>query len=216
VPGAGTHALLTRAPLGPGPKPRTPFDLHVLSAPPAFVLSQDQTLSFILVTASSDPAWHPQSLPDHDPKFGPPSPRAITSRDAAPDLAVQANAPSKADKPPDPDDHARARGPPLPKNAHGPTTTSPPPTHPFLFTTLSKDQPLDPRELPLSPTKFYPLGLGAFARRFRRVTPSGSRASALCRLTHARDQALFCQSGGGSHRSPGSGLPPPDRGKSAG
>jgi hypothetical protein len=143
VPGAGTHALLTRAPLGPGPKPRTPFDLHVLSAPPAFVLSQDQTLSFILVTASSDPAWHPQSLPDHDPKFGPPSPRAITSRDAAPDLAVQANAPSKADKPPDPDHHARARGPPLPKNAHGPTTTSPPPTHPFLFTTLSKDQPHD-------------------------------------------------------------------------
>jgi hypothetical protein len=36
--------LRTRSPLIPGPKPRSPFDLHVLSAPPAFVLSQDQTL----------------------------------------------------------------------------------------------------------------------------------------------------------------------------
>ena len=34
------YALLTRPPLGLA----TPFDLHVLSTPPAFVLSQDQTL----------------------------------------------------------------------------------------------------------------------------------------------------------------------------
>ncbi len=36
--------LRTRSPLIRGPKPRSPFDLHVLGAPPAFVLSQDQTL----------------------------------------------------------------------------------------------------------------------------------------------------------------------------
>ena len=36
--------LLTRSPLSPRPKPRFSLDLHVLSAPPAFVLSQDQTL----------------------------------------------------------------------------------------------------------------------------------------------------------------------------
>ena len=36
--------LRTRSPLIPGPKPGSPFDLHVLGAPPAFVLSQDQTL----------------------------------------------------------------------------------------------------------------------------------------------------------------------------
>ena len=36
--------LLTRSPLSPGPKPRFSLDLHVLGAPPAFVLSQDQTL----------------------------------------------------------------------------------------------------------------------------------------------------------------------------
>ena len=36
--------LLTRSPLSPGPKPWFSLDLHVLSAPPAFVLSQDQTL----------------------------------------------------------------------------------------------------------------------------------------------------------------------------
>ena len=44
------HALLTRPPLSSKviwPKPhssRTPFDLHVLGTPPAFILSQDQTL----------------------------------------------------------------------------------------------------------------------------------------------------------------------------
>ena len=38
--GARSHALLTRPPLGP----KSSLDLHVLSLPPAFVLSQDQTL----------------------------------------------------------------------------------------------------------------------------------------------------------------------------
>ena len=44
--GQVTHVLLTRSPLTPPPKKRGqgPFDLHVLSTPPAFVLSQDQTL----------------------------------------------------------------------------------------------------------------------------------------------------------------------------
>ncbi len=42
------HALLTRPPLKqPGASSQlSPLDLHVLSTPPAFVLSQDQTLSF--------------------------------------------------------------------------------------------------------------------------------------------------------------------------
>ena len=42
------HALLTRSPLSyiQASSPATPFDLHVLSTPPAFVLSQDQTLVF--------------------------------------------------------------------------------------------------------------------------------------------------------------------------
>ena len=43
-----THALLTRAPLWQIAPP--PFDLHVLGTPPAFVLSQDQTLQFNLWT----------------------------------------------------------------------------------------------------------------------------------------------------------------------
>ena len=38
-----THVLLTRSPLE-YPERAFPFDLHVLSTPPAFVLSQDQTL----------------------------------------------------------------------------------------------------------------------------------------------------------------------------
>ena len=38
------HVLLTRPPLRIKTNPYSPFDLHVLSVPPAFVLSQDQTL----------------------------------------------------------------------------------------------------------------------------------------------------------------------------
>ena len=37
---AYSHALLTRPPLDP----KISLDLHVLGLPPAFVLSQDQTL----------------------------------------------------------------------------------------------------------------------------------------------------------------------------
>ena len=42
------HALLTRPPLSFGASSKTPFDLHVLGMPPAFVLSQDQTLKTIV------------------------------------------------------------------------------------------------------------------------------------------------------------------------
>ena len=44
--GKVAHALLTRPPLEHHPKAMSPLDLHVLSTPPAFVLSQDQTLAF--------------------------------------------------------------------------------------------------------------------------------------------------------------------------
>ena len=37
------HVLLSRSPLA-SPRRGVPFDLHVLGAPPAFILSQDQTL----------------------------------------------------------------------------------------------------------------------------------------------------------------------------
>ena len=44
------HALLTRPPLGQDSLGflLPPFDLHVLSTPPAFILSQDQTLIIIV------------------------------------------------------------------------------------------------------------------------------------------------------------------------
>ena len=43
---ADSHALLTRSPLRTSSKLEPSFDLHVLGMPPAFVLSQDQTLKF--------------------------------------------------------------------------------------------------------------------------------------------------------------------------
>ena len=42
--GLVAYALRTRPPLSPIPKERIPCDLHVLGLPPAFILSQDQTL----------------------------------------------------------------------------------------------------------------------------------------------------------------------------
>jgi hypothetical protein len=42
--GQVTNALLTRSPLRHHIAITSPFDLHVLSTPPAFILSQDQTL----------------------------------------------------------------------------------------------------------------------------------------------------------------------------
>ncbi len=48
-PGYVVHALLTRPPLAKLPKEQCPFDLHALATPPAFVLSQDQTLHLIFV-----------------------------------------------------------------------------------------------------------------------------------------------------------------------
>ena len=48
--GQVTNVLLTRPPLSVTPKGNLPFDLHVLSMPPAFNLSQDQTLQFKIVS----------------------------------------------------------------------------------------------------------------------------------------------------------------------
>ncbi len=42
--GQVAHVLRTRSPLSTDPKVRLSFDLHVLTTPPAFTLSQDQTL----------------------------------------------------------------------------------------------------------------------------------------------------------------------------
>ena len=49
------HALLTRSPLSQVPKSLTPFDLHVLGTPPAFVLSQDQTLKNLYLKLFPEP-----------------------------------------------------------------------------------------------------------------------------------------------------------------
>ena len=50
------HALLTRPPLVSEASFQHSFDLHVLSTPPAFVLSQNQTLKFNILKAVPFPA----------------------------------------------------------------------------------------------------------------------------------------------------------------
>src|ERR1700731_2456270 len=52
--GQVTHVLLTRSRLCPRPKPGSSLHLHVLSTPPAFVLSQDQTLREELLGEGSE------------------------------------------------------------------------------------------------------------------------------------------------------------------
>ena len=55
-----THVLRTRAPLY-SPLRAFPFDLHVLGTPPAFVLSQDQTLQLRVWFLARTPfgvTWH--------------------------------------------------------------------------------------------------------------------------------------------------------------
>ena len=62
--GQVAHVLLTRPPLTWGASSPRPFDLHVLGTPPAFVLSQDQTLKksylkpFGLKPFSELCSWH--------------------------------------------------------------------------------------------------------------------------------------------------------------
>ena len=49
------YVLLTRSPLSYKKQAScTSFDLHVLGTPPAFILSQDQTLHLILCSDNSD------------------------------------------------------------------------------------------------------------------------------------------------------------------
>ena len=58
------HVLLTRPPLASLPKEIHSLDLHVLGTPPAFVLSQDQTLIKKFNNCSSV-----NSLPSSDDLF---------------------------------------------------------------------------------------------------------------------------------------------------
>ena len=62
--GQVTHVLLTRSPLIQDPQKQvpSPFDLHVLSTPPAFVLSQDQTLQ--TKPTKQAPTNHKHSQPE--------------------------------------------------------------------------------------------------------------------------------------------------------
>jgi hypothetical protein len=59
--GQVTNALLTRSPLSTISSPS--FDLHVLGTPPAFILSQDQTLRKSLSNASASVTVSFSSLP---------------------------------------------------------------------------------------------------------------------------------------------------------
>ncbi len=116
--GAGSHALLTRAPL---PIARA-LDLHVLGLPPAFVLSQDQTLKLTCPPASLPlrEQW-PENIhriPSHKRMSGSP--------------AKPQNPPRS--KPQNPAGNLRTRV------RQTDPLSPPPPTHPFHQSTMSKNK----------------------------------------------------------------------------
>ncbi len=72
-PGYVTYSLLTRSPLSAKPKSNGPYDLHVLAMPPAFVLSQDQTLRLIFVQSGA--VARPANRAKRSATLGPAEPR---------------------------------------------------------------------------------------------------------------------------------------------
>jgi hypothetical protein len=189
--------------------------LHVLGAPPAFVLSQDQTLSFILVPAGTTRPRHPVSRKGHRhqvrpaPAGGPTASRARlfpnlrSNHRSAPSPG---KTPSKADKPqaqtpptPRPDAPSPKRqtqpparpdpGPASTQKCSWATANQPPPTHPFPTSTLPKNG-RNPESRALA-NETDPVGRRAHARRFRRVTPRGAAQNRLFSPAADRDQAPF-------------------------
>ena len=70
--GQVTHVLLTRSRLCPRPKPGSSLHLHVLGTPPAFVLSQDQTLreELLVLLTKSRQEYKPNIRPQRKATVG--------------------------------------------------------------------------------------------------------------------------------------------------
>ena len=140
-----SHVLLTRLPLAP----KCPFDLHVLSLPPAFALSQDQTLRFIHHhQAPKDPT----ATPNHPALTLSPTIIPAIPNNQTPSLITQGTSPSQSQHP----GADRASHPSPPAALHRATSTkrqspqpslSPAPSHPSLRT--AKNQTL-PKPMQLS------------------------------------------------------------------
>ena len=95
---------------------RHAFDLHVLSMPPAFVLSQDQTLMF-----NPD---KPAALSDSRPVVHRPGPRTETRPNQGPP-----NAQNRMHPPP----HSSHRAPAIRIPSARPAAQEPPPAYPFII-----------------------------------------------------------------------------------
>src|SRR4051795_6449798 len=102
--GQVAHVLLTRSPLEHPSEERVSFDLHVLSTPPAFVLSQDQTLRRCSTQAEN------RDLTDrgiNQPKETQPEPKPGTGLLLGTDFrhAVEFSKSGRAPNPPQPGPH---------------------------------------------------------------------------------------------------------------
>ena len=109
--GQVTHVLLTRSPLIQDPQKQvpSPFDLHVLSTPPAFVLSQDQTLQTKPTKTSPN---QPQTIVSQNPQSVQQSRKPDQAQPNPPNTESQANQnKTKPQKPHTTKNHAQPPGP---------------------------------------------------------------------------------------------------------
>ena len=132
---------------------RRPLDLHVLSLPPAFVLSQDQTLRLnrdlsrpvtqILVrpsqeqTRSDEFQTHPLKAAIRPNRLPTLKTRLAPSDDESRNVTVAISSDPDQTQPSRPRSRKK---PPKPKPSQGPART-PPPTSPFLPMQLSNSNP---------------------------------------------------------------------------
>ena len=108
--GQVTHVLLTRSPLIQNqqkPVP-SPFDLHVLSTPPAFVLSQDQTLQTKPTKTSPN---QPQTSSQPEPKVSTTAQKTRPRLNPTPNHNSQKPGKPKQNKPQKPHNQAQPPGP---------------------------------------------------------------------------------------------------------
>ncbi len=144
--GQVTHVLLTRSPLIPPASWRSSFDLHVLSTPPAFILSQDQTLRKKIRTQHKPPGKRrTHAAQNSKPAKKPATPHGSTGRHAQENQKPQQPHPTHTRKP-----TTQNAIRPRPRKSPAPVASGP---NSVPYTTEPATNQPFPQPTPTTPTK---------------------------------------------------------------
>jgi hypothetical protein len=217
--------LRTRSPLDalPPKGKNTPFDLHVLSAPPAFVLSQDQTLHHSLQKTLSLPKSFrkssTQALPtkrttasfeihvDVSPEE---DPADVTPQNPSPSRPSPQGRQALFAHPPNPNCQSLLHPPPESHDPRGPPSTVPGSTRipPTPHQPPNLPHPSIPRQGKIrgccSPSSSLALSRGGYNNNVSSRTRQGCK----CEVDAAAANAIFSCSFARSDVAVGYGLPP--------